>query len=48
MLVEDLRYLPSKAALQLRSEAATKAAAATQQRTQLERTLRRVAKEFGI
>lgn len=47
-LVTDLRQLPSKAALQLRSDAANTAAAASSQAKAVERSLRRVAKDYGI
>lgn len=47
-LVGELRQLPSKAALQLRSDAANVAATAGIQSKAVERSLRRVAREYGI
>ncbi|KAL4857290.1 RGS1-HXK1-interacting protein 1 [Chlorella vulgaris] len=47
-LVRDLRELPSKAALQLRSDAATAAATASGQAKVLDKALWRVAKQYGL
>lgn len=47
-LVKELRQLPSKAALQLRSDAANVAASASSQSRAVERSLKRVAKQYGL
>ena len=47
-LVDDLRQLPSQAAVQLRSDAAVVAASAKVQRAALDKALQRVAKDYGI
>lgn len=47
-LVKELRRLPSKAALQLRSDAANVAASASSQAKGIERSLKRVAKQYGL
>jgi hypothetical protein len=47
-LVLDLRELPSKPALQLRSDAANAAAAMDGQAQQLDKALMRVAKKYGL
>lgn len=47
-LVKELRRLPSKAALQLRSDAANVAASASSQAKTVERSLKRVAKQYGL
>jgi uncharacterized protein involved in exopolysaccharide biosynthesis len=47
-LIEDLRELPSKAALQLRSDSANAAAAASSQAKALDKSLRRLAKQYGF
>ncbi|PSC72249.1 Uncharacterized conserved UCP022280 [Micractinium conductrix] len=47
-LVSELRQLPSKAALQLRSDAANAAAAAGSQAKAVEKALKHVAKSYGI
>lgn len=47
-LIEDLRELPSKAALQLRSDSANAAAAASSQAKAVDKSLRRLAKQYGF
>lgn len=47
-LVRDLRELPSKQALQLRSDAATTAAALGSQRSAAAKLAQRLAKQYGI
>lgn len=47
-LVRDLRELPSKQALQLRSDAATTAAALAGQQGAVAKMARRLAKQYGI
>lgn len=47
-LVRDLRELPSKAALQLRSDAANTAAAAEGQAGAVAKAMKRLAKQYGI
>ncbi|PRW57141.1 Uncharacterized conserved UCP022280 [Chlorella sorokiniana] len=47
-LVRDLRELPSKAALQLRSDAANTAAVAGNQSAAVQKFVKRIAKQYGI
>ena len=47
-LIEELRQLPSKQALQLRSDAANIAASVGDQSKALDKALCRVAKQYGI
>ena len=47
-LVRDLRELPSKAALQLRSDAANTAAVASNQSAAVQKFVKRIAKQYGI
>lgn len=47
-LVRDLRELPSKAALQLRSDAANTAAVAGNQSAVVQKFVKRIAKQYGI
>lgn len=47
-LVRDLRELPSKAALQLRSDAANTAAVASNQSAAVHKFVKRIAKAYGI